>query len=204
MGSESRMTHADAFAAAKAIFKRRELNKQRETDRRDTRYRAEYDRDPRRPVDTRPPPTPSVYQRPQRELYRDTAPQQTDRRRIDYPQPVSQPRENAPRYSYQNMRNAQPTSAYNNTTRDRQRDEYRPQQRIQIKSCQYCRRSGHDISECRKREYNDNVARRNVTGNLPGPSGHRDAAPVANPKEKRPINQIVIEKETKDPESNTE
>ncbi|KYN50240.1 hypothetical protein ALC62_05559 [Cyphomyrmex costatus] len=175
MGSEARI---QAHFAAKAIAKRRELDKQRESGKRDTQYRNEHDQDNRQSLNNRRPIAPPFYQRPPQGDYherdysspiyqRPTQENYRNTRRAEYSQPVSQPRESAPRYVYHDTRNAQPTTAYNNNTHDRQRDEYRPQQRTQVKTCQYCRKPGHDISECRKREYNDNVARRNMQGNLP-------------------------------------
>ncbi|KYN06256.1 hypothetical protein ALC62_02803 [Cyphomyrmex costatus] len=41
------MSHTSAFAAAKTISKRRELDKQRESDRRDSRSRPDNERDNR-------------------------------------------------------------------------------------------------------------------------------------------------------------
>ncbi|KYN01709.1 hypothetical protein ALC62_07494 [Cyphomyrmex costatus] len=125
MGSEARMTHTGAFAAAKAISKRRELDKQWESDRSDARYRSEYDRDSR-PINTRSPLTPPTHQRPPRDFYRDTSPRQPDTRRVEFSQLAPQPRENVQRYLYQDARPARPTPIYNNNARDYQREDIKP------------------------------------------------------------------------------
>lgn len=58
------------------------------------------------------------------------------------------------------------------------------------KVCKYCKNPGHDIEECRKRQYNN--SRRPEPGNLTGPSGSRDANRADN-RNTRPVNAIATE-----------
>lgn len=64
------------------------------------------------------------------------------------------------------------------------------------KFCRYCKNRGHEINECRKRQYNNNVQRN--SGNAPHPSRETDE-PRAGPSNilDRPVKTIISEtKET--------
>ncbi|KYN00051.1 hypothetical protein ALC62_09188 [Cyphomyrmex costatus] len=180
IGPDTRMSHTQAFAAAKTIAKRRELDKQRESERRDTRYRPDERnaRDTQYPTNVSYPrryDTPSAYQRTTSDNYRvnNTTRQPVIRHSYSSP-PTMRPRNN----------NNNNHDSYPNT-----RIEQRP---VVTKTCNYCKRPGHTIDECRTREYN-NKLRSHMPGNSPGPSGIRDAAPMATPKITRPMNQVSIE-----------
>ncbi|KYN50489.1 hypothetical protein ALC57_00127 [Trachymyrmex cornetzi] len=129
MGTETRRRHTDAFAAAKAIAKRRELDRQREVDRqRDTRYRNDRDRDNRFATEIGKPLAHSTPHR---------------RESLPYVNNNSSPiRGTPPRNNDLNIeRNRTPNpSSFNNK-------EY----------CKYCKSSGHKIEECRKRQYNNTL-----------------------------------------------
>ena len=58
------------------------------------------------------------------------------------------------------------------------------------KICKYCKHPGHEIDECRKRQYNN--SRRIESGNATSPSGPRDANRADN-RNTRPINAIEAE-----------
>lgn len=60
------------------------------------------------------------------------------------------------------------------------------------KVCRYCKNSGHDISECRKRQYNNSRS-----GNEPRPSRSQDE-PRAGPSREtpRPVQTVKIEAAT--------
>ncbi|KYN00134.1 hypothetical protein ALC62_09095 [Cyphomyrmex costatus] len=194
MGTEERVSHTRAFATAKAISKRQELDKRREIDnRRDTRYRADYDKTAPRQQNASP-----ADQRQSRS-YRDTPPQQSDPRRVRFPPPITNPREPNTRSSYQHQ--------YQNT-REPYQSTHTVSQSAPIKTCHYCKKVGHDINECRRREYNNNL-RATSQQNQSGPPGNgktssgHDANPTGNKKHTRPLNSITTE-EIKDEITTTE
>ncbi|KYN17325.1 hypothetical protein ALC57_10390 [Trachymyrmex cornetzi] len=188
MGPETRRRHTDAFAAAKAIAKRRELDKQREADRqRDTRYRADRDRDNRFPAEMGRPlahSTPHRRESPpyvNNSRYQANAPQQyksfayTPERRFNSPQRRTPPHNNDSSIERHRTPN---TNSFGNK-------EY----------CKYCKIPGHRIEDCRKRQHNNNLREQ---GNANGPSRRQDVAPADEPKHTRPVNTI----ETKTEENN--
>ncbi|KYM99961.1 hypothetical protein ALC62_09285 [Cyphomyrmex costatus] len=196
MGSEARMSHTSAFAAAKTISKRRELDKQRESGR-DIRHRPDNERDSRYSAginnsryptgvnNSRRFDAPPAYQRALHDNYHVNTTRRPDVQQLNSSPPIMRPRNNNIRDSYQDTRNAQ--------------------RQVVTKTCHYCKRPGHTIKECRTREYNNNKFRNNMQGNLPGPSGIRDAAPMENARKlTRPVNPVNVEKQTTDESSNIE
>jgi hypothetical protein len=157
----------------------------------DPRDRYSFDRRP----DTRPD---AYYQRPysQREppsrsydpRNRDNAERQQETRpyrQSDYP------RTNLPREPQ-----AREYGSRDGNNFDSPR-EARPNDKV----CRYCKGIGHEIEECRKRQYNN--SRRETPGNMPGPSGRRDMTPADEQRRTRPLNPIAVEEDRSesDPES---
>ncbi|KYN07829.1 hypothetical protein ALC62_01202 [Cyphomyrmex costatus] len=62
----------------------------------------------------------------------------------------------------------------------------------ETKICAYCKNFGHLISECRKRQYNNNVSE-NKQGNSPGPSTTGASQGQANVRPLYPIITEVLE-----------
>ncbi|KYN02839.1 hypothetical protein ALC62_06334 [Cyphomyrmex costatus] len=188
MRTDEKMSHTSAFATAKAISKRKELDKKRESDsRRDIQHRTDYDRSSRQSA-------PPADQNRSHDYRRESSARQPDLRQVRFS--PSNAREPNTRGSYQRQ--------YQNTREPYQntRNEAQPPP---IKTCNYCKKTGHDISECRRREYNNNQ-RATSQRNSPNPSGNGktspgyDANPTRNQKTTRPINSISskeIENETK-------
>lgn len=170
IGEGIRSRYSDAFAAAKLIAKRQELDKQRY----EPRFRSE--REPRSVAPVGKPLAHSTPQRADYPPYRDTR----------YPSSSSPRRETPPR-TYATRDNAYPGSP------NARSDENR------IKICRYCKNRGHDIEECRKRQYNN--ARRDDQGNTRSPTGERDAPPAGDKQRARPIHAIAVEENNSDPES---
>lgn len=56
------------------------------------------------------------------------------------------------------------------------------------KWCRYCKTDGHEIEDCRKRQYNNNQLRRENPGNAVDPSGWRDAPRGDQARQMRPVN----------------
>lgn len=68
------------------------------------------------------------------------------------------------------------------------------------KWCRYCKKSGHEIEECRKRQYNND--RRPDSGNPRDPSRRTDAPRADPPRNTRPIHPIeVTDNETSESQS---
>lgn len=170
MGERERSRFPDAFAAAKLIAKRQELDKQRY----EPRVRSE--REPRSVAPVGKPLAHSTPQRADYPPYRDTR----------YPSSGS-PRGETPPRTY-GMRN----TAYPTNPNLRSDDN-------QVKICRYCKNRGHEIEECRKRQYNN--ARRDDQGNARGPTGERDALPAGDKQRARPLHVVAVEESSSDPES---
>ncbi|KYQ53638.1 hypothetical protein ALC60_02580 [Trachymyrmex zeteki] len=150
--------HTDAFAIAKNIAKRAELDKQR----------LRNDRDTKQTVPTGKPLAHSTPSRPNysgRTNYSRDLSGTTDRNREpprnsynrdnDYRQPRYEPRRETPnRYPERENRD-----------RDLTRDRDRHQNRAEVPTCSYCKNYGHTINECRKRQYHN--SQREAPGNLP-------------------------------------
>ncbi|KYM96839.1 hypothetical protein ALC62_12490, partial [Cyphomyrmex costatus] len=165
MGPETRQQYTDAFAAAKVIAKRKELDKQRETDKqRDSHYKIDHDRDFRQNLPTNKPPTHSTSYRPNLSESRHSTPQPNSPRK-ENPPPVRDART-------ENWRNSQ--------------RETRPVEVI----CRYCKTPGHELFECRKRQYNN--ARKEESGNARGPSGNQGATSADEKRNTRPVKPIEI------------
>jgi len=97
------------------------------------------------------------------------------------------PRRDAPRDS-RNSNNSNPRGNPD------QRDS-RPNDKI----CRYCKNRGHDIEECRKRQYNN--ARKNESGNGNSPSGRRDGTRTDETTRTRPVQPISVEVEEEQSDS---
>ena len=170
MQSEKYTHPADAFSAAKTIARRRELDNQR------------FERAPRIPPprshdrmyarDT-PPPRASVISnvqardRPQN--YRPEPPARTFESPRDWTRNRTTPRD-------------EPNNArlmYNAPT-------YTPPRRDE-KWCRYCKIGGHEIDECRKRQFNNN----NRQGNGQSPSRNPGEPREVYPRPQRQINIIT-------------
>lgn len=204
--------YTDMFAAAKAIAKRQELDKQRLEPR--TRYDRERETRPLNPIG-KPlaHSTPQRFNRPERYDYARETP---GRRNYHYDIRNHEPPRNVPRENYppryESRREIPPTNRYTDRydrNRENTRNEYkqnndqRTNNRTAQPMCKYCKNLGHTIEECRKRQYNN--SQREQSGNLPGPSGYRNTNPTDEKRITRPVNAIETEeKETEqhlEPES---
>ncbi|KYN16058.1 hypothetical protein ALC57_11707 [Trachymyrmex cornetzi] len=181
MDPETRRRHTDAFAAAKSIAKRQELDKQREADRqRDTRYRPDRDKDRRFAAEMGRPLAHSTPHRREPPSYQLNAPQQresfayTTERRLGSPQQRTSPHNSDLR--------PERNHASNLDTRNNSNKEF----------CKYCKNSGHRIEECRKRQYNNALREQR---NARSPSRRQDVAPTDEQKQTRPMNPIEIKEE---------
>lgn len=173
-------TPSEAFARAKAIAKRQELDKLRYggNDRQESRpdkparkpdtYPITRDSD--RPRASIPPPR-ARYQNEDRE--RGQIAWRNDRSRSNF----SQNHEGSPEPF--NRRSPPP-----------------PREGTEHKICRYCKNIGHNISECRKREYN-NALRNSQAGNATGPENRtgerRQVAQTPPPRPSRPVKLIEAE-----------
>jgi len=163
MGPETRLRFTDAFTAAKAIAKQKEIDKQRfEPKPRDTRYAAPIGR----------PVAHSTPLRSDRLNYRNDNP----RRELPRKETVRESR----------------NSGDDNPRRNPEPRDLRPNDKF----CRYCKNRGHNIEECRKRQYNN--ARKNESGNGSGPSGRRDGTRTDETPKTRPVQPINVEEEEND------
>lgn len=181
-----------AFAVAKALAKRDELERQRhETARRPERT------PPRYPTSEGPPRTPRTFnERASDSYHRDTVnPTQRDRaypaynnsRRFEGQRDRANPSYNDGR-RFEGPRDR--VARGNDTPLDRHNN-------TDTIWCRYCKNAGHEIHECRKRQY---VNTRQ--GNYPGPSSGPDP-PRTGPATSRPVRYIEAapEEEEEKPES---
>lgn len=171
MKTDKYLPYTDAFAAAKAIAKRQELDKQRY----EGRYRADRD--------VKPIGRPLAHSTPQRYNY--------NQLRDNAVRSPAAPDRNSKPQSYGSYDNRLP-AASGNYRRDNnlQRDGIGNTRDDSIQ-CRYCKHYGHTIEECRKRQYNN--ARKEETGNARGPSGRPDATRTDESKKTRPVNLINSE-----------
>ncbi|KYQ49769.1 hypothetical protein ALC60_11154 [Trachymyrmex zeteki] len=201
--------HTDMFAAAKAIAKRQELDKQRfETH---PRYDREKETRPLNPIGK-----PLAHSTPHKtnHLDRYNYPRETLGRR-DYSYDVRNHElpQNTPRNyyppRYEPRRDVPRTNNYTerfDRNRDNTRNEFnrgndrRTNDRAEQPVCKYCKNFGHTIDECRKRQYNNHQHER--SGNLSGPSGHRSQNPTDEKRNTRPIR--IVETEEKGIERHAE
>lgn len=170
MGEGIKTRYANAFAAAKLIAKRQELDKLRY----EPRIRSE--REPRSVAPVGKPLAHSTPQRADYPSYRDTR----------HPSSSSPRRETPPR-TYGTRNNVYPANP-------NPRNDDNP-----VKICRYCKNRGHEIEECRKRQYNN--ARRDDQGNARGPTGERDALPAGEKQRARSVHVVAVEENNSDPES---
>lgn len=222
IGPEARRLHTDAFAAAKAIAKRQELDKQRN----DPRYRPNRDDkqryEPRYRPDREDRLKYELHYRPDREdkrryepryrPEREDKPRYEPRFRSDRERaytsvnPIGRPLAHSTPESRPNPpRRDTSTRAYDSRpgTPPKEPGRYRPNEnrrdeRATEKYCRYCKRSGHEIEECRRREYNNTRAAE--AGNSRSPPGRPDTARADEPRKTRPMNPITSE-EGSEPES---
>jgi len=244
---EVRCKHTDAFAAAKTIAKRQELDRQRyrsdrEQNARPSTYstptRSDYTAyrqpdhsrsNPRKepPLQTYDPRSRDSFENPNTRYQRSNS--QNDLRGRDssenpntrYQRSNSQSdlrgRDSSEnpntRYQRSNSQNdlrgrdnfESPNTRYqhSNSQKEPSNQTYDPRNgnkytepydaRQGDKFCRYCKSIGHEIHECRKRQYNN--ARREESGNMPGPSGRRDMPPADEQRQTRPMNPIMAEEE---------
>ena len=179
---------AEAFSAAKGIARRQELDSQR------------YDRNPRPPplrayerppVREQPPPPRAsaiAYNR-DRPGYRPDSARRSPEVHRDWPRAHAPPRDGR---NYGRPPNALSPA----------------QPRRDIKWCSFCKISGHDYNECRKRQYynrnnntNNNDNNVNRSGNGSSPSRN-----TGEPREayRRPQHQVNVIKEEKTEQTKTE
>lgn len=167
----------EAFASAKTISKRLELNKRRYgiKERIDPDRRNDY---PRRPS------TYAIALRPFKDNSpRERAPNTTPR---SAPAKASSPRDQPEPPAYKNRDTRNDNANAVQTRRDEQPTKW----------CRYCKNPGHEIEECRKREYNN--ARRNEQENATSPAGRSGPPRQGAPQQAtRPVNVV----EVTDPES---
>lgn len=216
MGPEKRRCYTEAFAAAKIIAKREELDRQRGLNRtRDSRPRFDREREPQpalvfgRPLAHSTPqrsnPLMHDYGRLPRSPTQQGSPNPRNREEnwhpARYENRAGESREYPPRQR-ENWGNPR----YEPHTPDRREPPPRPREegwrsshqnaRASEVTCRYCKTPGHTIEDCRKRQYNN--SRATNQGNLRNPPGRSDATPAVGQKMTRPVNQIEIMEETKD------
>ena len=163
---------SEAFAKAKELSKREELDRDRykTRDRREQEStRDEYSRRSYATTNSRN----ANYSRGQ---YSNSAPHNVPAR-----PPATREREERPSYN-----NRQQTYSRSNSN-------FQPPPRVNDRApkwCRYCKNNGHEIEECRKRQFNNNL-RKNESGNAAGPAG-RSGTPLqgAPSQTTRPINLI--------------
>lgn len=179
MKTDKYRPYIEAFAVAKAITKRQELDKQR------YESRAYTSREQR---DMKPIGRLLAHSTPQKDNY--FARQEPVTR-----SPVSPYRSPAPRNS--EPRDPRSSSGDNNYRRDdaTRRDNTGYANRD---VCRCCKNPGHTIEECRKRQYNN--SRRNESGNARNPSGRPDATRTDSSQNTRSVKPINVE-EGAEPES---
>ncbi|KYN08237.1 hypothetical protein ALC62_00778 [Cyphomyrmex costatus] len=136
--------------------------------------------------------TPPAYQRTPYNNYPANTTRRSDDQQLNSSPPIVRPRDNNNRNAYQDTRNV----------RDSYRDTRNTQQQAVTKQCRYCKKIGHDISECRRREFN-NKFQREGQGNFQRPSGSRDVAPMDDSKNTRPMKTISVGEKITD-NTNTE
>lgn len=175
MRTDKYMPHTEAFAIAKTIAKRQELDKLRY----ETRGQAGREYREMKPIGR-----PLAHSTPQRDNNYYSRQEPVTR------SPVS-PYRNQPSRDY-GTRNQRPASAGMNRDREdvARRENTRHANDNEI-SCRYCKNVGHTIDECRKRQYYN--SRKNESGNAHSSSGRPDATRANDLKNTRPVNPISIE-----------
>lgn len=171
MKADKHLSYTDAFATAKAIAKRQELDKQR--------YEGRYRND----RDMKPIGRPLAHSTPQR--------YNQNFRREDAPRsPASPSRNFAPINSGSYDRRSPPANGDHRRNDGDRRDS--PNYTVNNENhCRYCKNPGHTIDQCRKRQYNN--ARKDAPGNADSPAGRPDATRADNSRKTRPVNPINTE-----------
>lgn len=186
MRIESYRQPADAFAVAKEIAKRQELDK--------SRYEPVSGYNGiSKPQRVTPIGSPRAHSTP----YRTEPPQP----RFSARNPPN--RSEFPRRDFVNQERE--SRSFGESPRQGQRSEevgrYRsePPRGNSNKICRYCKNVGHEIEECRKRQYNN--ARKSETGNANGPPNHSGASRPDPSRVTRPVNPIAVEEASEEEES---
>jgi len=181
---ETRQDYAEAFVAARNFAKRLELDKERYG----SRVRETRDRDYYRANPVGPPVAQSTPRRP------DYQPRQINQPRADFVRETRTPTYNA----YRPETRPRATSPRENYTPRADHREFRASTSVprrntshdtNNKFCRYCKNPGHEIEECRKRQYNN--SRKNESGNANVPSGPSGATRMDDQRT-RPVNPIEI------------
>jgi hypothetical protein len=168
----------EAFAKAKALAKREELDQDRyktrdrrglETPRNDysrQQYARSYPRneysgpsqrnDSTRQTHAQPPPRNEYPRTSQQNNYSKLPPRNENYNRDRYA--IEPPRDNLTRQTYNDKRTINNNTATNDVPT--RRDD-------KVKWCHYCKKNGHTINECRQREYYN--SQRKDQGNAPSP-----------------------------------
>lgn len=182
MRTDKYMPHTEAFAIAKTIAKRQELDKLRY----ETRGQAGREYREMKPIGR-----PLAHSTPQRDNNYYSRQEPVTR------SPVSPYRNQTPRdYGARNQRSA--SAGINREREDVARRENTRHANDNEISCRYCKNVGHTIDECRKRQYYN--SRKNESGNAHSSSGRPDATRANDLKNTRPVNPISIENNA-EPES---
>jgi len=179
---ENRQDYAEAFAFAKDFARELETDRQRADPRARENRNSEYYRSDRigSPLAQSTPRRPD-YRPRQNNFTRDNrTPQINAYRRETQPQPGPSRDSYASRTNNRESRpnNEEPRRNSSNNGNDN-------------KFCRYCKNPGHELEECRKRQYNN--ARRNESGNANSPSGSSGAARTDEQRRTRPVNPINTE-----------
>jgi len=187
---ETRQDYAEAFAFAKDFARELETDRQRFDPRARENRNSEYYRSDRIG-------SPLAQSTPRRPDYRS----RQNNPRSNYARDDREPRLNA--YRYETQRRPDPprenfASRTNNRENRVNTDE--PQRNPgnnnnNNKFCRYCKNPGHELDECRKRQYNN--ARRNESGNANSPSGSSGTARTDEQRRTRPVNPINTEEADK-------
>lgn len=192
---EAYHSYTEAFATAKIIAKRQELDRQRY----EPRNRENRDRDYYRVNPIGNPVAHSTPRRFDQPMYRrDNTPRFNPPRGYPAAQPSAYPREslpppNRPRVDYWPRENTnRPPNNYNRSTNPPERRDSANHSAGSSKFCRYCKTPGHELDECRKRQYNN--SRKNESGNSNGPPGPPSAARADKARNTRPVNPIEAER----------
>lgn len=194
MRAEARQSYTEAFATAKMIAKRQELDRQRY----EPRYRENRDRDNRRVNPIGNPLAHSTPRRSEQSNYRrENQESRTDpSNRYSPARPNSYYRGNQPKSNEASEKQGSRLdsgSSPNNYSRSAGREA---NSNNSNKFCRYCKNAGHEIEECRKRQYVN--SQRRESGNSNGPPGPSGTARADETRKARPVNPINVEETSED------
>lgn len=188
-----------------------------------TPYRSTFTNDRNNHREYYRPETNNYDNRPRRQDYRGNFNKQQEPKGPDYPRDQFYPRERKEylnqgnpgtsqgRYPVRNYdpartplvpdRRAPDSAKYgppsNADRQDQEPRKYTQHDRREIeKFCRYCKTPGHEIEECRKRQYNNEHSRREAMGNARDPLGWKDAPRGDQIRQTRPVNTIETIPET--------